>query len=56
MNIQNHFTLKPSQEWFESSCSLWAEHYNFLLGLSFNTEADNAWFRDQFNANKLYDI
>jgi hypothetical protein len=56
MDFQNYSVCKPSQEWFESSCNLWADHYNFLLGLSFNTEAENVWFKDQLNANKLYDV
>jgi len=56
MNFQDYCICKPSAEWFEDSCKLWADHYSFLLGLSFNSESDNVWFRDQFNANKIYDV
>jgi hypothetical protein len=47
---------EPMQEWFEFSCRLWANHYNFLLSLSWNTEAENVWYREQFNMNKIYDV
>jgi hypothetical protein len=56
MNFQEYSITKPSAEWFESSCNIWADHYNFLLGLSFNSESENVWFQDQLNANKLYDV
>ncbi len=47
---------EPMQEWFEFSCRLWANHYNFLLSLSWNTEAENVWYREQINMNKIYDV
>jgi hypothetical protein len=56
MNFKDYSITKPSQEWFESSCNMWVDYYNFMLGMFFNTEADNAWYQDQLNANKLYDV
>lgn len=56
MNFQDYSICKPDNVWFEKSCNTWAEHYNFLLGLPYNTESENAWFRDQFNSNKIYDV
>lgn len=47
---------EPWQEWFEHSCMMWADHYNFLLGLSFNTKEDEVWYREHFNMNKIYDV
>ena len=44
------------KEWFDDSCYVWANHYSFLLGLSYNTEADNVWYREQLNMNKIYDV
>jgi hypothetical protein len=52
----HHINKEPMQEWFEYSCMLWANYYNFLLDLSFNTEADKAWYREQINMNKIYDV
>ena len=56
MDFQDYSITKPSAEWFESSCNLWADHYNFMLSLSLNTEADNAWYKEQISINKLYDV
>jgi len=56
MNFQDYSVCKPDLDWFESSCNMWVEHYSFLLGLSFNTEVDNVWFREQISFNKLYDV
>lgn len=56
MDFQDYSICKPSQEWFESSCNLWADHYNFMLGISFNSDADNAWYKEQICFNKLYDV
>jgi hypothetical protein len=47
---------EPMQEWFETSCNWWVDHYSFLLGLSYYTEADKVWFREQINMNKIYDV
>jgi hypothetical protein len=55
MQLQN-INSEPMQDWFEFSCRLWADHYSFLLGLSYNTEADKVWYREQFNMNKIYDV
>lgn len=56
MDFQDYSICKPSQEWFESSCNLWADHYNFMLGISFNSDADNVWYKEQICFNKLYDV
>jgi len=56
MDFQDYSISKPSKEWFESSCNLWTDHYNFLLGISFNSESDNAWYKEQICFNKLYDV
>ena len=56
MNFQDYSVSKPSDEWFEDSCRVWAEHYSFLLGLSIWDDAEKAWFEDQFNFNKIYDV
>ena len=47
---------EPLKEWFEDSCYVWANHYNFMLGLSFITEAENVWYKEQLNMNKIYDV
>jgi hypothetical protein len=54
MNFQD--CQEPLKLWFENSCNMWADHYNFMLGIPWNTEAENVWFKDQLNANKLYDV
>lgn len=56
MDFQNYSICKPSQEWFEDSCNMWANHYNFLLSLSFITEVDRVWYREKLNQNKIYDV
>lgn len=56
MTFQDYSITKPSQEWFESSCNLWTDQYNFLLSLSFNTEVDNLWYKEQIRINRLYDV
>jgi hypothetical protein len=53
MQLHN-LNKEPLQEWFEYSCSMWANHYNFMLGIPWNTEAENVWFQQNLNANKLY--
>lgn len=56
MNFQDYCVSKPSDEWFEDSCRLWADYYSFVLGLSIWDDAEKAWFEDQFNFNKIYDV
>lgn len=56
MDYSPYSVCKPDQDWFEASCNLWADHYNFMLGLSFNSESDNAWYKEQISINKLYDV
>jgi hypothetical protein len=56
MKFQDYPISKPSQEWFENSCRMWAEHYSFLLGLSIWDDAEKAWIEEQFNFNKIYDV
>jgi hypothetical protein len=56
MDFQDYSVCKPSAEWFEASCNLWADHYNFMLGISWNSDADNAWYKEQICINKLYDV
>jgi hypothetical protein len=36
-------------------CMSFMEHYNFMLGLPFNTEVDNFFFQEEFDQYKLYD-
>jgi hypothetical protein len=36
-------------------CMSFMEHYNFMLGLSFNTEVENSFFQEEFDQYKLYD-
>lgn len=55
MQLQ-HINKEPMQQWFENSCNLWVQHYSYLLNLSFNTEADKVWYKEQFNMNKIYDV
>lgn len=56
MNFKDYSVSKPSNDWFETSCNLWADHYNFMLGISWNSDADNAWYKEQISINKLYDV
>jgi hypothetical protein len=56
MNFQDYSVSKPTNEWFEDSCRVWAEYYSFLLGLSIWDDAEKAWIQDQFNFNKIYDV
>lgn len=55
MQLQN-LNSELMKQWFESSCDIWANHYSFLLGLPWNTEADKVWYREQINMNKIYDV
>jgi len=55
MQLQ-HLNNQLMKEWFDDSCVMWASHYSFLLGLSYNTEADNVWYKEQLNMNKIYDV
>ena len=56
MNFQDYSVSKPSDEWFEDRCRVWAEYYNWILSLKIWSNSDIAWFEDQFNFNKIYDV
>lgn len=56
MDFQDYSVCKPSQEWFENSCNLWLQYYNFMLSLSFNTKDEEVWYEEHFNMNKVYDV
>jgi hypothetical protein len=55
MDFQDYSISKPSAEWFENSCRMWADHYSFLLGLSFITKEEEVWYRENLQMNKIYD-
>lgn len=56
MSFQTYYVTDPHPDYLEDSCKLWMDHFNFLLSLSFNTEEENAWYKEQFNFNKVYDV
>ena len=39
----------------ESACRMMMDHYNFMLGLSFNTQFENFFYQEEFNEFKFYD-
>ena len=56
-NIDEMSYKEFMQQWFENSCNFYAEHYSFLLGLTFiNTKVDEVWYREQYNMNKIFDV
>jgi hypothetical protein len=40
----------------EMTCNMMIDHYNFLLGLPWNTEQDIATLQYQLNCYKCYDV
>ena len=56
MNFQDYSVCKPTWDWFQDSCNLWLQHYNFMLGLSFNTKDEEVWYQENFKMNKIYDV
>lgn len=57
MDFSSHSLCKPSVGWFEISCNIWLQHYNWVLSeIKFLSDSDVAWFEDQLNSNKLYDV
>jgi len=40
----------------ETVCRSLMDHYNFMLGLSINTEIDNFFYQDEFDTFKFYDV
>ena len=56
MDFSSYSVCKPDYDWFESSCRLWVEHYNFMLGLPWISTDEEAWYKEQICINKLYDV
>jgi hypothetical protein len=44
------------QDWFESYCNSWVDHYNFMLSLSYLTPDEEVWYQDRLNECKIYDV
>jgi hypothetical protein len=40
----------------ENVCHMMMDHYNFMLGLSINTEIDNFFYTQEFDDFKFYDV
>jgi hypothetical protein len=40
----------------EEICNMMVDHYNFLLGLPWNTESESVILEDQLNCYKCYDV
>ena len=40
----------------ENVCQMMMDHYNFMLGLSINTEIDNFFYTQEFDDFKFYDV
>jgi hypothetical protein len=40
----------------ETVCHMMMDHYNFMLGLSINTEIDNFFYTQEFDDFKFYDV
>jgi hypothetical protein len=40
----------------EMTCNMMIDHYNFMLGLPWNTESESAILEDQLNCYKCYDV
>ena len=40
----------------ETVCHMMMDHYNFMLGLSINTEIHNFFYQDEFDTFKFYDV
>jgi sensor domain CHASE-containing protein len=39
-----------------AACALWVDHYNFMLSIPWNTEADNAMFQEEMIEYLCYDV
>jgi hypothetical protein len=37
-------------------CASWVDHYNFLAGISFNTEAETAMYKEEMSEYLCYDV
>jgi hypothetical protein len=40
----------------ETVCHMMMDHYNFMLGLTINTEIDNFFYTQEFDDFKFYDV
>jgi hypothetical protein len=40
----------------ETVCHMMMDHYNFMLGLSINTEIHNFFYQEEFDTFKFYDV
>jgi hypothetical protein len=48
--------MQKDFDYLEFVCTSWMEHYNFLLSLPYNTDADKLFYQDHFNQMKWYDV
>jgi hypothetical protein len=53
----NSYNASPSDnEFLIDSCTRWMDHYNFMMSIPWNTDADNSSFQTEFDQYKVYDV
>jgi hypothetical protein len=48
-HIDNHDVLMMT-------CAMWVEHYNFLMSIPWNTDADKEIFEEEMREHLCYDV
>ena len=56
LTYDKDYQMQKDFDYLEMICTSWMEHYNFLMGLSFNTEVEKFFYREHFDQVKWYDF
>ena len=54
--LDNNNVYQKYPDCLETVCHMMMDHYNFMLGLTINTEIDNFFYTQEFDDFKFYDV
>lgn len=56
LTYDKDYQMQKDFDYLEMICTSWMEHYNFMMSLSFSSDADKFFDREQFDQVKWYDV
>jgi len=56
LDTSNQYNSFANHDYKMTWCASWVEHYNFLAGVKFNTEAEAAMYKEEMMEYLCYDV
>jgi hypothetical protein len=56
LDTSNQYNSTANHDYKMTWCASWVDHYNFLAGISFNTEAETAMYKEEMAEYLCYDV